>query len=377
MKIAYFIGTLKKEDGVARVLLMLVREAQKRSDECVIITGSVEDRAMTTAPIIEIPSIAFPLYKEYKLPLPGMKGFEKQLREFAPDIIHIHSPDTSAWAAVRFAKKYRIPIVATHHTDFMRDLAYYHVQFLKPLVSMLLRRLYHHMHIITTPSSITTHDLTEMGVNRLETIPWGVDLAHFAPHFRSEQWRKKVLGERIADTFIILCVCRLAWEKNLRVLADTYTLLRKQRDDFVMVVAGEGPARKELEQLMPGAIFRGYLEEAELSETYASTDIFLFPSSRETFGNVTIEAMASGLAPVVADAGGSKTIVTHGRNGLLADPRSAQDFAQKVTMLLNDRDLQEKIKYTALEDARHFTWERVFERMFEIYRQMISANKPL
>jgi len=164
----------------------------------------------------------------------------------------------------------------------------------------------------------------------------------------------------------------ISWEKNLRVLADTYNLLRKKRDDFVMVVAGEGPARKELEQLMPGTVFRGYLEEAELSETYASADIFLFPSSRETFGNVTVEAMASGLVPVVANAGGSKTIVMHGRNGLLADPQSAEDFAQKITLLLNDNELREKIMYAALADAKQYTWERVFERMFELYRQLIT-----
>ncbi len=129
MKIAYFIGTLKKEDGAAKVLATLVREAQMQSIESLIITGYAEDAAFSPVPIIEIPAVVFPLYTEYRLPLPGMKGFEKKLDEFQPDIIHLHSPDTIAWAALKYAKRRNIPIVATYHTDFARYLSYYHISF--------------------------------------------------------------------------------------------------------------------------------------------------------------------------------------------------------------------------------------------------------
>ena len=143
MKIAYFIGTLKKEsgDGVARVLLTFAREAEKRGIKSVIVTGWAEDPSASPAPVIKVPSMVFPLYREYRLPLPGMGGFEKELNEFKPDIIHIHSHDAIAFAALKYAKKHGIPIFATHHTDFPRYLAYYHVPFLKPLVWFILRRL--------------------------------------------------------------------------------------------------------------------------------------------------------------------------------------------------------------------------------------------
>lgn len=372
MKIAHFIGTLKKEDGVAQVILALIKEAKKQNFECIIVTGWAEDPAMSSVPIIQIPSVIFPLYKEYRLPLPGMRGFERQLRAFEPDIIHVHSPDTSAWAAVKYAKKYRIPIVATHHTDFSRDLSYYHVAFLRPLVWMILRRLYAHMGAVTTPSIVTTEELASHNIKKLETIPWGVDFSRFSPTFKSQNWRKKILGLRPSDTPIVLCVCRLAWEKDLRTLAAAYNLLRARQKDFVMVVAGEGPARKELETLMPSAIFLGYIEEAELSVAYASSDIFLFPSSRETFGNVTVEAMASGIVPVVANAGGSRTIVKNGITGFLAQPQSAEDFSEKVFILLNDRAQYARMQTSALEDVAGYSWEHVFARVQAIYHRLLK-----
>ncbi|MEK7083275.1 MAG: glycosyltransferase family 1 protein, partial [Patescibacteria group bacterium] len=334
MKIVNFIGTLKKQDGVAQVILALIREAKKHNIESMIVTGWAEDLSMTSAPIVQIPSVIFPLYKEYRLPFPGMRGFEQHVRAFQPDVIHVHSPDTSAWAAVKYAKKYAIPIVATHHTDFSRDLSYYHLAFLRPLVWRMLKKLYGRMGAVTTPSVVTTDELAHHGIKQLHTIPWGVDFERFNISFRSQEWRKKILGTKTFNTQILLCVCRLAWEKDLRTLAETYELLRASRNDFAMVVAEDGPARKELERLMPGAVFLGYLGEKELSQAYASSDIFLFPSSRETFGNVTIEAMASGSIPIVANAGGSKTIVRDGENGLIAQPQSAHDFYQKAVILL-------------------------------------------
>ncbi len=373
MKIANFIGTLKKEDGVAQVIVALEKEAQKHNIETLVITGWAEDANIVPSPVIEIPSVVFPLYKEYKLPLPGMRGFEEKLNAFKPDVIHVHSPDTSAWAALHYAEKYKIPIVATHHTDFIRDLAYYHIDFLRPVVWMLLKKLYNRMGAITTPSTVTTGELESHGVKNLETIPWGVDFSRFDPRFRSQEWRKKVLGDKPLDTRVLICVSRMTWEKDLRVLAAAYDLLRAKRSDFAMVVAGDGPARKELQGMMTGAAFLGYIGEKELSEAYASADIFLFPSDRETFGNVTIEAMASGIVPVVANAGGSKTIVKDGENGFLATPKSAEDFAAKVTLLLDDKALYEKIKAAALADAKNYSWSRVFERVLAIYHRLMKV----
>ncbi len=365
MKIAYFIGTFKKEDGVAQVLLAIIREARKKGIESVIVTGWAEDVSVSPVPVIQVPSIIFPLYKEYRLPLPGMGGFEGRLNEFQPDIIHIHSPDTIAFAALKYAKKYNLPVFATHHTDFARYLSYYRISFLKPLLWFILRRLYARINIVTVPSPVTANDLTSHGIKNVAVIQWGVDFTRFNPSFRSEAWREKIAGSK--EKNILLCVCRLTWEKDLRTLAAIFHLLKKNRSDFVMVIAGDGPISKELKLLMPEAVFLGHIEGYELSQAYASSDILLFPSSTETFGNVTIEAMASGIIPIVADAGGSKSLVKNGETGFLAEPKNPDDFYKKTVMLLDDLKLREKMKTAGAGFVKNFAWENVFDALLKIY----------
>ncbi|MBU1045777.1 glycosyltransferase family 1 protein [Patescibacteria group bacterium] len=365
MKIAYFIGTLKKEDGVTRVLLSLINEGLKKGVQSIIITGWAEDVSLSPVPVIKIPSIVFPLYRAYRLSLPGTRKFQKQLDEFKPDIIHLHSPDTIAWSALKYAKRRRIPIVATHNTDFCKYFVYYNLGFLRPFAWFLLRRLYKQMSFTTTPSQVMAQELIDHRIPNVLTIPWGVDFVNFDISFRSPDWRQKIIQNE--NKLILLCVCRLTWEKDLRTLAEAYKLLKAKRNDFVMVVAGEGPVRKELEQLMPGVIFLGHIEGIELSQAYASSDIFVFPSTTETFGNVTIEAMASGLVPVVADAGGSKSLVKDGENGFLTRPKEAPDIFQKVNILLDEAEIRERIRSASLEFSKNFAWEKVFNKLFQMY----------
>lgn len=373
MKIAYFIGTLlKQDDGVSRVLLALIREAKKKGIESVIVTGWAEDASIFPVPVIQVLSVIFPFYKDYRLPLPGIRGFKKRLDEFGPDIIHIHSPDTIALAALKYAKKRQIPIVATYHTDFGRYLDYYHLSFLRPAVWAVLRRLYKQMRFVTTPSQVISDELIGHGIPNVQTTPWGVEFTRFDSSFCSPEWRDKILKGK--KKTILLCVCRLTWEKDLQTLAQTYNLLKKTRNDFVMVIAGRGPARRELESLMPGAIFLGYIEGAEFSKVYASCDIFLFPSTTETFGNVTIEAMASGLVPVVADAGGSKSLVKNGETGFLARPKDPQDTYEKVSILLDDPKLRERMRNAGLDFVKNFTWEKVFKGLLQIYLKVVKLE---
>ena len=368
MKVAYFIGTLKKEDGVGVVLTNLIKEGNKKGVESLIVTGYAEDPSMVAARVIEVPAIVLPIYKEYKIPLPGMRGFKKALDEFHPDVIHIHSPDPVAWAALNYAKKNGVPIMATHHSDFARYLSYFNIASLKPAVHALLRKLYRQMAVVTSPSVETTEDISNKDVT-VVTIPWGVDQTKFNPGFRSASWRTEILPE--GGTHVILCICRLIWYKDLRVLADAYKLLMENRNDFRMVIAGDGPARAELETLMPGALFLGHIEGEELSKVYASTDILLFPSQTETFGNVTIESMSSGVVPVVANAGGSKSLVVDGVTGWRAEPGNPHDFYKKVVNLLEDPSLFQNMRAASLVAAKEYAWDLVYERFLKLYQECI------
>jgi len=366
VRIAHFIGTLKKEDGVAKVVLMLVAEARKAGHETVIVTGWAEDPTVSPVPLITIPSVTFPLYREYRMPLFGYRAFKKELDAFNPDVLHVHSPDGSAWAARKYAKQTGIPAVITHHTDFPKYLQYYHISFLKPLVWWYLRLLYNRMSAVTTPSSVTAEDLARHGIRSPIAQTWGIDFSVFDPKRKSAEWRKKVAGAGN----IVLCVCRLTWEKDLRTLAAAYMKLRAERDDFVMVVAGDGPARAELEKLMPGAMFLGRLDWKMLAEVYASSDIFLSPSTTETFGNVVIEAMASGCVPVAANEGGPKDIVLEGKTGFLTKPRDAEDSYEKTKLLLDNSKKRAAMRTAGLKHAQTFTWSNVFSSLLVLYQRL-------
>lgn len=365
MKIAHFVGTLKKDDGVGRVIFKITEGAYKKGWENIIVTGFAEDPREFLSQIIEIPSVRFPLYKDYRLPVAGKNKFQNILDQFKPDIIHIHSPDLIAWSAFSYAKRRNIPVIATHHTDFVKYLPFYHLSFLAPLAWFLLRKLYNRLKLVTTPSNVMADVLIKHGIKRVVAIPWGIDINAFNPKFKSKEWRIKIAGNETRP--ILVFVSRLTWEKDLETLIKTYELLKKNGIDFVLAVVGEGPEKEKLQKMMPEAKFLGYLKGVELSTAYASPDIFLFPSTTETFGNVTIEAMASGLAPVVADAGGSKAIVQHQKTGLLAKPKDARDFYEKVVFLLNNPKIRQTIQKNALDYARQFTWEKILEKIFEIY----------
>lgn len=370
MKIAYFIGTFKKEDGVTSVLLKMSEAAKNAGHENIIITGYVEDRSLSPVEVIEVPAVTFPLYKDYKLPIPGQKGFALKLDEFKPDIIHVHSPDPIAWAALKYAKNKRIPIIATYHTDFIKYLPYYHLSFLKPFVWAMFRKLYNQMDLVTTPSSVIAKDLTDHGIKNVLSLPWGTNLQIFNPEARSEEWRKKILKN--GEKHIVFSASRITWEKDLKTLAGAYNLLKEKNDDFEMVIAGDGPALGDLKKLMPGAIFLGHLDLKELAQSYASSDIFLFPSATETFGNVTLEAMASGAVPVVANSGGSKALVKNKYNGLICEPYNAEDFYLKTLSLLSAPKELNTLRENGLTFSKEYSWERVFIKVFGIYKKLIN-----
>ncbi len=370
MKIAYFLGTFKVEDGVTSVILSLVREAQKRGIETMIVTGWAEDPSITTSKVIEVSSVPFPLYKDYKLPLPGMRGFEKALGEFKPDIIHVHSPDTIAWAALKYAKKNKIPIVATYHTNFCQYLSYYYLSALEPLVWEMLRKLYKKMDFVTSPSHTVSQELINLGIKKTYTIPWGVEPTRFNKSFYSNEWRNKILkGE---NKKIILYVGRLIWYKDFRTFIETYNLLKKKRDDFVVVIAGDGPIKKELEDAMPEAIFLGHIGGKDLSEAYASSDLFFSASSTENFANVPLEAMSSGIIPVLANIGGIKVLIENKNIGLLCEPKNSKDFYEKINMILDNPVLQNEMLTNGANFIKNYTWEKVFDDIWQKCLEIIK-----
>jgi phosphatidylinositol alpha 1,6-mannosyltransferase len=372
MKIAYFAGTVRKGDGTVRVLLEMIEQATRKGMECMVVSGYFDKHVHLKVKAVKIPSVPFPFYQDYYMSYSNERSLAKKLDAFNPDIIHVHSPDLISWAALKYARTKKIPILATHHTDFVKYTSYYHASYLKPVIKTMLKALYNRMGAVTTPSHPMASDLESYGVKNVEITPWGTDLGLFTPKAFSADWRLKITGGDQAKK-IILSASRLTWEKDLQVLVDVYNLLKEYRDDFILAVAGDGPIRKELEELMPGALFLGHLTCDEIATAYASSDLFLFPSSTETFGNVTLEAMACGLVPVVAKAGGSLSLVRDGFNGLLADAGDAEDFYRKVSQLLDHPTQRHKMRENAISLAESYSWSNVCNKTFAIYDRLVEG----
>ncbi len=373
MRIAYFNATLVQGfDGVTRVVFKMIEEALSHKSEVMAISAQFSATPELNAQLHSVPSVTFPLQRSYNLALPGYRKFVKELHQFHPDIIHINSPCTLGFAAVKYAREFRIPVVATYHTHFPSYPRYYHLNGCEEIIWKIQRKFYNNVDRTFVPSPVILQELQKHGIQHTQYLPNGVDHELFTPTRRSNQWRKNILGEH-DDKPIVLFVSRLVWEKDLRTLAAMYAELQAKRNDFQMVVVGQGHAREEFEAMMPGAIFLGYQSGTALAECYASSDIFVFPSTTETFGLVTLEAMSSGIAPIVSNAGGQTGIIEHGRSGLFFEPMNAHQMSQQVELLLDNEHQRNEILRGAFERSKTFRWNAVCSSLFDQYSDVIST----
>ncbi|MDR3667933.1 MAG: glycosyltransferase family 1 protein [Ignavibacteriaceae bacterium] len=370
MKVAYFNGTMKKEhDGVTRVLYRLIDEIirTKQIDPLFIsaIVPPVEEQPVE---MFHVPSFAFPGYKDYRVAVPGRIFFENKLNNFNPDLIHINSPCPLGYAAVKYGMAKNIPVVATYHTHFPSYAKYYNVKALEIFGWDYLRNLYNKCQTVYVPSLPILDELKNHGFETVEYLPHGVDTKLFNPSAKSDMWKSNFA---IEGKFALLFAGRLVWEKGLRTLVDTYSVLSGQRTDIKFVLAGDGPLKDELISLMPDAIFLGQQPVNDLAVSFASSDIFVFPSTTETFGNVTLEAMASGLPPVCVKEGGAYGIIQNSKTGLIAKPRDPSDIADKINILLNNSDYKNTLSSNALLFAKTQSWENNFKKLFRSYESIV------
>ncbi len=372
LRVAYFSGTMRRgQDGVTRVLYRTIDALSAEGIESMFFSPVIPAPENAPAEMRCVPSMAFPWYPDYRIALPGYRAFETALADFSPDLLHIHSPCPLGCAAVHWGRRHGVPVVATYHTHFASYAKYYNVRALEVFGWNYLRSLYHSCRRVYVPSVPILHELASRGLEHLTFLPHGVDARIFTPRHHSARLRRALApdGRRI-----LLYAGRLVWEKDLRTLIDTYRVLRERRSDWTLAIAGDGPVRSELEASMPEARFLGSLSGHDLSVAYASGDIFVFPSTTETFGNVVLEAMASGLVPVCAAEGGAGRSIQSGINGYVTTPRDPDDIVRHIALLLDDAPRLARMGRAARAYARTQTWEGVFDRLFADYRRIVEEQ---
>ena len=373
IKVAYFAGSLQPgHDGVTRVLYKLIDYLKSYKIEGMFFSPIIPGKDEQSVQMYSVPSITFPLYKEYKFAVPGQKYFEEKLKEFQPDLIHINSPCSLGYAAVKYGNRNGIPVAATYHTHFASYAKYYKIKAFENISWNYFRKIYNGCQMVYVPSEPILNELKYHGINNLKFLPHGVDTNAFNASYYSKEWKRRY---KIEGKTAVLFVGRLVWEKDLATLAAAYNIIMAARNDVAFVIAGDGPIKNELMKLMPEAVFLGYQSGETLAETYASSDIFVFPSTTETFGNVTLEAMASGLPPICAKEGGAYGVIDEGVNGLTTIPRDPEDLSKKIITLLDSPEKRHYLSSNAIRFAKEQTWDKIFQKLVDSYQKLLSDYK--
>jgi glycosyltransferase involved in cell wall biosynthesis len=266
--------------------------------------------------------------------------------------------------------------VASVHTRFDTYLEYYRLEWLEPLVRILLRRLYHRCEAIMAPAESMAAVLRAQRMNR-EIAIWtrGIDREQFNPGRRDMDWRR---GLGIADDELVVgFLGRVVREKGLDVFAEAIHEITKSKTKHRVVVIGEGPARPWFEQQLPEAIFLGHQEGDDLARALASTDVLFNPSITEAFGNVTLEAMACALPVIAAEATGTTNLVRDGVTGILVDPNDAGGFAAALETYAKKPELRRSHGAKGLEYAATMDWDRINSEVLHVYQRAIAKRERL
>ncbi len=370
MNITFVTDTYSPQaNGVATTLERLVKGLRERGHSLDVIRPAV---LACDEEGLQVPSIGLPGYKEVRFGFPIKLVLQARWYKRRPDVIYVATETPLGASAISAARALGIPVASGFHTNFQQYMAHYQVPLLEKAAVKYLRHVHNRSTCTFVPSRDVIADLDSKGFRNLELLPKGVDTRLFSPKKRSQALRQS-WGAR-EGTLVGLYVGRIAAEKNLPLLVKSFLEIQKRIPDFRGVFVGAGPKLEELKRDNPQFIYPGVLRGEELAEHYASADIFLFPSITETFGNVTMEAMASGLAVVAYDYAAAKQHIRNGENGFTAPFDDSDAYLELVFAAVNS-ELTE-IRENARASARRVRWKKVIKR-FEKQLTILASGETV
>ncbi|WP_082813381.1 glycosyltransferase family 4 protein [Sphingopyxis terrae] len=366
-RVALFSGNFNcVRDGANRALNRLVAHTLERGHAVRVYSPTVARPAFPPAgALVSVPSWPIPFRPEYRY-APGLpRAIAHDVRRFAPTLVHVSAPDGLGAAAIRLARAIGVPVVASVHTRFETYLEYYGLRRLRGVAEAWLRRFYGRCDAVLVPSMEVAKQLAGIGIEATHIWSRGIDPEEFHPSLRDMGWRRSV---GIADhELALLFFGRLVAEKGCDAFATTIAALRNAGIPVRPLIVGDGPERLRLARRLPDAVFTGHLAGFALGRAVASADILLNPSLTETFGNVTLEAMASGLPVVAADVPVNRVLIECGRSGLLVSPGLVPAYSEGVRRLIAEPDLRRTLSDGALASAMNFNWSRTLNAVLRAY----------
>lgn len=373
MRIAFFTETfLPATDGVVTRLTHTIDGLRRMGDEVLVVAPRVRggSEVYSDCSIYRVPGFPFPPYPAIYL-APPHPGIGRVLRRFEPDLIHAVNPFFLGTGGVFYAKRLGIPLVASYHTNVALYARYYGLRFLARPALGYTRMLHNQARLNLCTSMTTAEYLTGEGVKRVRLWPQGVDTHLFNPQKRSDGRRHRLSGGKPGEV-LLLFVGRLAPEKRIERLRP----ILEEVPGVRLAIVGDGPDRERLEQEFrgTGAVFAGLLKGEELAAAYASSDVFVFPSTTETLGLAMLEAQASGLPVIAAGTGNGGEVIVEGETGLLCDPDSRGSLVSATRALVEDEGRRERMGAAARCSAESRSWEAATARLRELYAEAIGSS---
>lgn len=360
-------------NGVSRTLGQLVRHLNDRGDVVQLIHPDYGETVGRNTHLVR--AVSPPFYQELHLPVPPFAAVHRAIDAFEPDVVHIATEATLGLSVLRHVGRKRIPAVSSFHTNFDQYSAHYRVGFTGGLIWRYLRWFHNQTMETFVPSRATFRALEARDFERLVLWPRGVDGALFRPD-RPGRHKVRAALDFEPAAIVVAYVGRIAGEKNIGYLSEALALVERERPAARLLFVGDGPARPALEQRMSAhARFVGYQTGEDLADHYAAADLFAFSSLTETFGNVVLEAMASGLPVVALRAGGVGDTVRPGETGLLIEPSAPpSEFAEALLLLIDDHDLRRRYSRSARTYALSQSWDEIMGDLRDRYQFVIESS---
>jgi glycosyltransferase involved in cell wall biosynthesis len=343
--------------------VQLIRPRQAKSDSN-LGDSNLEEVLMRGMPI--------PRYPELKLGLPSKKTLVKTWTLRRPDVVHIATEGPLGWSALQAAKVLKLPVTSDFRTNFQSYSKHYGVGWLRKPIVAYLRKFHNATACTMVPTKELRRSLSENGFLNLKVVARGVDTKLFNVAKRDLSLRNSWGASE--QTKVLISVGRIAPEKNLDQVLKTFDALRGIGADVKLVMVGDGPLKEQFQSRYPDIIFPGMLKQADLAKYYASADLFVFPSQTETFGNVTLEALASGIPVLAFDCAAARDWVQTGINGWLVAENNPEGFAQQGVAIFKSPGLLAQVTQSTRQEVVHLDWDQIAEQVETVFWDAIRSK---
>ncbi|MBL9176345.1 MAG: glycosyltransferase family 1 protein [Verrucomicrobiales bacterium] len=377
LRIAVVTETYPPEvNGVAMTIARVVKGLVERGHEVQLIRPRQGDAdSPTHSGIVSnvlTRGLPIPRYPELKIGLPAGRRLGALWDAHRPDIVHVATEGPLGWSALQAAVSRGIPVASEFRTNFHAYTRHYGIGWLHHPIKAYLRLFHNRTGCTMVPTRALAGELKSDGFANLEVVARGVDTQRFDPIHRNEDLRRSWGAD--PGTLVAIAVGRLAPEKNPEVLQAAYQAMQERNPNVKLVVVGDGPARAAFRSRCPDAVFAGNRFNHDLAVHYASADLLLFPSVTETYGNVTPEAMSSGLAVMAYNYAAAAELIRHGKTGWLARFDDRQEFVALAARAAAEPIRVRQIGSRARAVAMSLDWDRILSQIEGNYRSLLRSS---